>query len=283
MPSGCARRVLEARGEQDAVALGRHRAAAVRATTARRADRQRAGLVDDQRIDALGALQRLGVLDQDARARAASRRPPSAPSASRGPARRGRRSPAPRSRASAPSPSRRARATIAANVATAITSTAGTNHAATRSTSRCTGAFEPCAAATWRTMPASSVACPTAVASQRERPCALTVPAQHRIAGTLQRPARSRRSASPRRPPTRRPGRSPSTGTRVAGADDEDVADAHAGDRHLDQVPVALAPGGRRLQRAADRGSPKRSSAFARPSSSLPSSTSVITIAPASK
>ena len=58
-----------------------------------------------------------------------------------------------------------------------MASTAGTNRADTRSASRCTGAFDPCAAATCRTIAASSVDAPTAVASQRSGPDSLTVPA----------------------------------------------------------------------------------------------------------
>ena len=63
------------------------------------------------------------------------------------------------------------------SVATAIASTAGTKTPATLSTCRCTGAFDPCAAATCRTMPASSVAWPTAIASHSSGPSSLTVPA----------------------------------------------------------------------------------------------------------
>ena len=71
---------------------------------------------------------------------------------------------------------------LATNVDAAMASTAGTNRAETRSARRCTGAFEPCAAATWRTIAASSVDAPTAVASQRSGPDSFTVPASTAIA-----------------------------------------------------------------------------------------------------
>ena len=100
------RALLEAHRELEQLAL-RDSVGRMYAGEAGRADRQRPGLVDDERVDPLGALERRGILDQDARLRAAVPRRPSAPSASRAPARTGRRSPAPRSRASAPPPSRR--------------------------------------------------------------------------------------------------------------------------------------------------------------------------------
>ena len=79
-----------------------------------------------------------------------------------------------RIRAAAQSPESKPFAT---SVTAAMASTAGTNRADTRSASRWTGAFEPCAAATCRTIAASSVEAPTAVARQRSGPPSLTVPA----------------------------------------------------------------------------------------------------------
>ena len=60
-------------GQRQKVRLG-HIAQRHRVGQLRLAHRQRAGLVDDQRIDSRHAFQRLGVLDQHARLRAASRR-----------------------------------------------------------------------------------------------------------------------------------------------------------------------------------------------------------------
>ena len=77
------------------------------------------------------------------------------------------------SAAEAPPPS----ATVATNVTTAIATTIGTNTPETRSARRWIGAFEPCASATSRTMPASSVFDPTPVATATSIPSWLTVPA----------------------------------------------------------------------------------------------------------
>ncbi len=166
-------------------------------------------------------------------------------------------------------------------MSTAIASTAGTNHAATRSTSRCTGAFDPCAAATWRTMPASSVAWPTAVASQVSGACALTVPARTAspvclttgslspvsiASSTVDSPDCTRPSTgtvSPARTTKTSPTRTAAIGTSTS----------CPSRRHH-----AVAGCSRRRSRIAEA-----VLALARPSSSLPSSTSVITIAPASK
>ena len=60
-------------------------------------------------------------------------------------------------------------------VTRAMTSTAGTNTAATRSTRRCTGAREPWACSTRRTIWASAVSPPTLVASTTRCPLVLTV------------------------------------------------------------------------------------------------------------
>ncbi|CFE47818.1 Uncharacterised protein [Mycobacterium tuberculosis] len=62
-----------------------------------------------------------------------------------------------------------------AKVATATPMTAGTNTAETRSASRCTGALSPCACSTSRTICASAVSAPTAVARTVNSPSRLTV------------------------------------------------------------------------------------------------------------
>ena len=61
-------------------------------------------------------------------------------------------------------------------VMAAITSTAGTKTALTRSTKRCIGAFLACADSTMRTMRASVVSAPMAVVSMTSRPAALSEP-----------------------------------------------------------------------------------------------------------
>ena len=66
-------------------------------------------------------------------------------------------------------------ASHATNVPRAMTSTAGTNTAATRSTRRCTGAREPWASSTSRTIWARAVSPPTLVASTTRWPLVLTV------------------------------------------------------------------------------------------------------------
>ena len=57
-----------------------------------------------------------------------------------------------------------------ANVANAMTMTMGTNTPDTWSASRWIGAFEACASATRRTIPASNVASPMPVASHTSKP-----------------------------------------------------------------------------------------------------------------
>ncbi len=64
----------------------------------------------------------------------------------------------------------------ATNVASAARSTAGTNHAETRSASRCMGALEPCASSTSRTIWDSVLSAPTAVARTT------SVPVRFRVA-----------------------------------------------------------------------------------------------------
>ncbi len=66
---------------------------------------------------------------------------------------------------------------VSANVNAAITTTTGTKMPLTRSARRWMGAFDPCASATRRTMPASSVELPTPVASHVSMPSWLSVPA----------------------------------------------------------------------------------------------------------
>ena len=63
------------------------------------------------------------------------------------------------------------------SVSTATATTTGTKIAATRSVKRCTGAREPCADSTKRMIPASNVWLPTPVARQRKSPSPLIVAA----------------------------------------------------------------------------------------------------------
>src|SRR5262249_15516764 len=119
---------------------------------------------------------------------------------------------------------------------------------------RCTGAFDPCAAATWRTMPARSVAWPTAVASQRSGPCSFTVPASTRSPGffsTGRLSPVSIDSLTVDSPVSTRP----STGIvaparyRCAGPTHEDAARMNVGKRHLAHIAALFAQNRRRLQR----------------------------------
>ena len=82
----------------------------------------------------------------------------------------------------------------------------------------------PALRATRRMMPASIVAAPTPVASHVSRPSWLSVPANTSRAGSLARPAGSRRSACSRRRSTCPRARSPSTGMLSPGTHDEEVA-----------------------------------------------------------
>jgi len=150
-----------------------------------------------------------------------------------------------------------------------------------RSASRCTGALEPCASPTSRMMPASNVCSPTPVALQRNAPCPLAVAAKTRSPACLPTGMLSPVSIASLTldwPSTT----SPSTGTFSPG-------------RTRKTSPGISAPTGSSIH------SPSRSTravfgcsrisasmasdvrALARASSSLPSSTSVITAAPASK
>ena len=164
------------------------------------------------------------------------------------------------------------------NVTSATPITAGTNTADTLSASCCTGAFEPWASATRRTIPASIVSRPTPVARQRSRPSPLTVAANTfapaRFATgmlspvsidsfTLDSPSSTSPSTgtlSPGRTTNTSPGCTCSTGTSFSPA--AVSIQAHAG-----------------WSFASDR-SAADVRAFARASSHLPRSTSVITTAP---
>ena len=64
-----------------------------------------------------------------------------------------------------------------ANVSRLTATTEGTKTRAMRSTSRCTGAFEPCASCTMRMICASIVLRPTSSALKRKVPCLTMVPA----------------------------------------------------------------------------------------------------------
>ena len=63
--------------------------------------------------------------------------------------------------------------------------TAGTNHPATRSTSRWIGGFEACASCTIATMRASTVSAPTRGRAEAECPGVVDRPRDHRISGAL--------------------------------------------------------------------------------------------------
>ena len=163
-PRGCAPRRSRARADARSACST---AAASRSTSrfvepggrqhplqARLALGQRAGLVDDDRRDLLQALERRGVLDQHAFQRAAAdadhdrhRRRETERTRTRDD-QHGDRHDAARARAAAAArrpPRRRRRRWRSAT-------TAGTNHADTRSTSRWTGARERCACATMCTI-----------------------------------------------------------------------------------------------------------------------------------
>ena len=137
--------------------------------------RDRAGLVEHDRVDPARGLEDLGSLDQQAELRAAARADEQ----------RGRRGEPERARAgddqhrdgggegerralAGGEPERRA-----SRAAIAITT--GTKTPETRSASRCTGALPDCASVTSRAICASAVSAPTFVARTTSRPPALTV------------------------------------------------------------------------------------------------------------
>ena len=168
-----------------------------------------------------------------------------------------------------------------AKVSSAITTTTGTNTAAIRSARRCTGAFEPCACSTRRMMPASRVCAPTPVARQRRFPLPLRVAAKTlsplrlsmgrlspvSIASlTADSPCSTTPStgtASPGRSTKRSPGLSDSTATSMSSPSRS--ISAIFGCRRSKASSAAVVR------------------ALARASISLPSSTSVMIIAEASK
>ena len=75
-------------------------------------------------------------------------------------------------------------------VSTAMPTTTGTKTRATRSTTRCTGALEPCACCTMRMICASMVCWPTCRAFMRRLPWLTTVPAHGRPAVSSPAPVR---------------------------------------------------------------------------------------------
>ena len=87
--------------------------------------------------------------------------------------------------ASTPSPGRWATPAQPSKVIPARANTVGTKTPAMRSASRCTGALEPWAASTRRTMPASAVSAPTAVARTVRTPLRLRVAPVTAVAGAL--------------------------------------------------------------------------------------------------
>ena len=168
-----------------------------------------------------------------------------------------------------------------ARLAAETTSTKGTKTAATRSTRRSTGALLPCAPSTSATICASSESEPTRVASTCSRPEPLieppmTSPATPRATGMLS-PV-SRDSSSWLSPRTMRP----STGTRSPGrtTTTSPQPTASAGTSISTPSRSTRARSGRSFIKARTAPVvPRRALA----SSSLPSSTSVITAAEASK
>ena len=170
---------------------------------------------------------------------------------------------------------------VRANVSAAMTTTIGTNTADTRSARRWMGAFDPCASATSRTIPASSVVLPTPVASQRNIPSWFNVPANScapdafgtarlspvsMLSSTLERPSRT----------------TPSTGTlspaRMTRWSPMTTAESGSSTRAPSRSTRAIF--GCSLSKPS---SAAEVPALARASSNLPRSTSVITAAPASK
>ena len=153
----------------------------------------------------------------------------------------------------------------------------------TRSASRWIGAFEPCASPTRRTIPASSVdASDTGrVAAQQPveiRPCPRRrVPPADFATGRLSPVSMTSSTDAP--PSTT----VPSTGTASPARTTEAVADDDIGERNVERTSVALdvRDAGLQAQQAFDRG--RRARACARASSALPSSTSVMIAADASK
>ena len=149
---------------------------------------QRAGLVDDERVDLFEDLQGLGVLDEDA---------------GRGPAahahhdrhRRGQAQAHGHATMSTATATSRAEARRGSgpttahtmNAAAAMTTTAGTNHAATRSASRWMGARLRWASCTRRTMCASIVSAADAVGPHDDAAGAVDGAAGDAVAGRLGR------------------------------------------------------------------------------------------------
>ena len=170
---------------------------------------------------------------------------------------------------------------VAKNVTTAMARTIGTKMPETRSAVRWMGAFDPCACATRRTMPARSVSLAAFVASHVRSPSWFTVPAYtgspgcfatgrdspvSMLSSTADEPSRTMPSTgtlSPARTATRSPTAMSSTA-----------------------ISTVVPPRMTCAARGASRRSPciaADAPAFARASRSLPSSTSVMTAAAASK
>ena len=161
--------------------------------------------------------------------------------------------------------------------------TTGTNTALTRSTRRWIGAFSACADSTRRTMRASVDLGADRGGAHAQQAFAVDRAAGHAVAGVLghrQALAGDQRFVDVARAFDHD---SPSTGDALARAHDHEVADAHLRDRHVHLDAVAAHARACRAAAPAARGSPSVVWRLARASSHLPSSTSVITTAEASK
>ena len=202
------------------------------------------------------------------------------------------------------------------NVSAATPRTAGTNTAATRSTTRWIGALAACAVSTRRTMRDSVPSAAEAVASASSRPSPLTAPPVRGLPGSLGtgrlspvsrlssawlRPSRTMASAgmrSPGRMTRRSPGRTAAAGTSVSMVlvsvlpvwlPPVLVPLPLGSVMPVRVLPVLLpVPLGRRMRACSGRSCARARMAapawrLARPSSHLPSRTRVITAAEASK
>ena len=167
------------------------------------------------------------------------------------------------------------------SVTSATTITAGTNTAETLSASCWTGAFDPWASATRRTIPASMVSRPTPVARQRRRPSPFTVAANTlapaRFATGMLSPVSIDSLALDSPSST-----TPSTGMLSPGR----TTNTSPGFTRSTGTSSTRPPASTRATLGWSRASERSASdvrAFARASSHFPSSTSAITTAPLSK
>ena len=167
------------------------------------------------------------------------------------------------------------------SVRAAITSTAGTNTAATRSTRRCTGALPACASWTRAMMRASTLCAPTALTRTRSDPSPLSDPPVTRSPGDLgtgmDSPVSMDSSACEWPSST-----SPSAGKRSPG-NTRTSSPASNSSTATSVSSVRRTPSGSRWARSGRRACRARMALvvcrLARASSHLPSSTSVMTTA----